>query len=505
MKLTLRPYQEEAVEAAWASLRREEHPVIQLPTGSGKALVLAELSHRVINRGGRVLIATHVAELVQQNSLEFQKLSGIEPGVLCAGLERSDKGHDVLFASVQSLYRPAQRGEIEPFNLIIVDEAHLCADRDSDAKFYPTTFAAFPDASRLGLSATPFRLEGPIYGEGKYFSNLCYEADVLRLVQEGYLAPLVGVNAALTLDTSKFKIQAGDFATQSVEEAETDAWLRAVAHSVKELAAGRKHLAVFCPSVAVAERTSEIFTSVGLPSSYVVGDTEDRTGRLDAWKAGAFPVMCSVNVLYTGFNFPALDCVVCLRPTMSLGLWIQLLGRATRTCEGKKNALVIDYSGNLALHGGICAGMEDAYQEKKGGSVEKVSAKPKPSTKRQVKKSDELTDLDPMLSSPKGLRCEVAGVTYIAIGSKTQPGKRILMVNYDCRAPGGALISASEFCCVEYEGYARQKAVEWFERRGGRAPFSADKAQVACWGLPTPREVTVRKNGKYFNVLREYF
>ena len=143
MKLTLRPYQEEAVEAAWASLRREEHPVIQLPTGSGKALVLAEISHRILNRGGRVLVATHVSELVAQNAAEFQLLSGIEPGILCAGLERSDKGHDVLFASVQSLYRPAQRGEIEPFNLIIVDEAHLCAERDSDAKFYPTAFSCF--------------------------------------------------------------------------------------------------------------------------------------------------------------------------------------------------------------------------------------------------------------------------------------------------------------------------------------------------------------------------
>ncbi len=507
MKLTLRPYQEEAVEAAWASLRREEHPVIQLPTGSGKALVLAEISHRILNRGGRVLVATHVGELVAQNALEFQGLSGIEPGILCAGLERSDKGHDVLFASVQSLYRPAQRGEIEPFNLIAIDECQLCDDRDSDAKFYPTAFSCFPEASRLGLSATPYRLNGPVYGEGKYFTNLCYEADVLQLVRDGYLAPLVGVNAALTLDTSKFKIQAGDFATASVEDAETDAWLLAVAYNVKELAAKRKHIAVFCPSVKVAERASEIFTSVGLTSSFVVGDTEDRSGRLDAWKAGEFPVMCSVNVLSTGFNFKALDCIVCLRPTTSLGLWVQILGRGTRIDEasGKKNCLLIDYSGNLALHGGICAGMEEAYEESKKGGVTKVSAKPKPSAKRQVKKSNELTDLDPMLSSPKGLRCEVAGVTYVAIGSKTQPGKRILMVNYDCRCPGGALITASEFVCCEYDGYARQKAVEWFERRGGYAPFSADRAQIACWGLPTPGEVTIRKNGKYTNVLREYF
>lgn len=515
MKLTLRPYQQEAVDAAWQSLRRGEHPVIQLPTGSGKALVLSELSLRVLNGGGRVLIATHVSELVAQNAAEYQSLSGIEPGILCAGLERTDKNHDVLFASVQSLYRPAQRGEIEPFNLIIVDEAHLCAERDSDAKFYPTAFACFPDASRLGLSATPYRMDGPIYGDGKYFTNLCYEADVLRLVQEGYLAPLVGVNAALTLDTSKFKIQAGDFATSSIEEAETDAWLLAVAHNVKELAASRKHIAVFCPSVKVAARASEIFTSVGLASSHVVGDTEDRTGRLDAWKAGEFPVMCSVNVLSTGFNFKALDCIVCLRPTTSTGLWVQILGRGTRIddASGKKNCLVIDYSGNLALHGGICAGMGEAWDEGKDGAISAAGVLPRVKKRkgkgdgsgRETRLVDELVAIDPMLASPGGLRCEVVGVNYIAIGSKAQPGKRLLMVNYDCRTEGGALVTASEFVCCEYDGWARQKAVEWFERRGGHAPFSADKAQVICWGLPTPREVSIRKNGKYFNVVREWF
>lgn len=166
---------------------------------------------------------------------------------------------------------------------------------------------------------------------------------------------------------------------------------------------------------------------------------------------------------------------------------------------------MIDYSGNLALHGGICAGMEDAYQEDKKGTVTKVSSKPNPKAKRKVRKADEVTDLDPMLASPKGLRAEVAGVTYVAIGSKTQPGKRLLMVNYDCRCPGGALVTASEFVCVEYNGYARQKAEEWFTRRGGYAPFSADRAQIACWGLPTPREVTIRKNNKYMNVIAEHF
>jgi len=503
--MKLRKYQEEAVDSVWQALRRGDHPVVSMATGSGKSLVIARLAEKILAKGGRVLIATHVAELVQQNSLEFIALTGIEPGVLCAGLERTDKGHDVLFASVQSLYGPAKRGEIVPFDLIIVDECHLCAERDSDAKFYPTTFAAFPDAYRVGLSATPFRMDGPVWGDGKYFTDLCYETDILELVREGYLAPLIGVNANITLDTKKLKKLAGEFDQRSVEELETDAWLKAVVESVKELASGRKHIAVFCPTVATAERAAEMFTEAGKPASVVVGDTEDRTGRLDAWKAGKFPVMCSVNVLSTGFNFKQLDCIVCIRPTTSLSFWQQMLGRGTRAIAGKKNCLVIDYSGNLALHGGICVGMEDAYQETKSGKVTKVSPKPKPGVARKIKTVDEVTDLDPMLASPGGMEGIVRGMTYVVLQSKSIEGTHLLMVVYQCQITGGAIISANKFVCPEYGGYARKMAEEWFALRGADAPRSAERAKVMCWGLPEPRAVTIRKRGKYAEVLKEHF
>jgi len=480
--------------------------VIALPTGSGKSLVLAEVARKILDKGGRVLIATHVKELVAQNAAEFQGLTGIEPGILCAGLERTDKGHAVLFASVQSLYGPAKRGEIEPFDLIMVDECHLCADKSSDAKFYPTVFAAFPDARRVGLSATPFRIDGPVYGEGKYFTDKCYDADVIQLVKDGYLAPLVGVNAALTLNIKGLKKIAGDYDQRSVEEQETDAWLEAVAESVKELSEGRKHIAVFCPTVSVAERSAAIFTKTGMTASVVVGETEDRSDLLDSWKAGDFPVMCSVNVLSTGFNFKALDCIVCIRPTTSLGLWQQVLGRGTRTNEGKKNCLILDYSGNLALHGGICVGMEDCYTQVSDGVI-KVSPKPrKPSgNKRSVQITDQLTNLDPMLASPGGAKVRVRGVSYIVISSKSQEGKSLLMVQYDCLVEGGAHVTASQFVCVEYSGWARKQAEDWFARRRATAPFKAEQAQTMSWGLPTPRELTIKKNGKYMNVIHEHF
>lgn len=506
--LTLRYYQKEAVEKAWLSLRNGQHPVIELPTGSGKSLVIAELARRVEEKGGRVIIATHVQELVKANAEEFQSWTGIEPGVLCAGLERDDKDHSVLFASVQSLYSPLQRGEIPAPHLLLIDECHLCADPDSDAKFYPTFFKAFPEAQRVGLSATPSRMSVPIYGEGKWFTEKCYEISTLELVREGFLAPLIGVTTSHKLAIEKLKHTAGEFDVKSIEEQESSEWLAKVAELTVELAKKRKHIAVFAPSVKVAEEAAKCFSVAGLSADFVVADTDDRTDKLDRWKAGEFPVMCSVAVLTTGFNFKALDVIVCLRPTESQELWRQILGRGTRIAQGKTSCLVLDFSGNLDIHGGICAGMEEVY-EVKGGEPEKVSPEPKPKKApgRKVKTGKELTDLDPMLASSKGVEVEVTSVSYVVIRSKTIANKKLLMVNYEGdMIPSGIPISASQFVCNEYEGYAYNEAVRWFERRGEAAvPYSADAARIKAFGLPTPRRIKVRKAGKYINVLEEYF
>jgi DNA repair protein RadD len=510
MKMQLRPYQREAVSAALKVIRADGHPVLSLPTGSGKSLVVAEIARLTLEAGQRVLIVTHVQELVEGNAREFEKLTGIQPGVLCAGLERADKGNDVLFASVQSLYRPAQRREIAPFDVILVDECHLVADKKSGAKFYPMVFDAFPEARRVGLSATPYRLDGEVYGRDGYFTELAYEAGVLELIEAGYLAPLVGVNTLIRVDRSELKKVAGEFEMKGVVLQEDREWLERVVKSVVKFAAGREHVAVFCPGVDTAELAAQVFRESGWSAEFVVGDTEDRSDKLRLWKAGGVRVMCSVNVLTTGFNFPALDCIVCLRPTASQGLWVQMLGRGTRVSEGKKNCLVLDYSGNLLVHGGIAAGVKDAYDEAPvfGGTPVKVSAAPRPELivmSRRAQHVDELTELDPMFARSSGADAEVREVSYVVIPSKTLSGKRLLMVAYECER-AGVRFSAKQFVCTEYDGFAYQQAAGWFARRGRLDfPRSAEKAKLTCHGLPVPRKVRVRKVGKWLNVISEVF
>lgn len=508
--MKLRTYQTEAADAVEAALRAGQHPVVSLPTGSGKSLVCAEVARRYYAAGKRVLVVTHAQELVEGNAREFENLTGIEPGVLCAGLERTDKDHDVLFASVQSLYRPAQRGEIEPFDVIIVDECHLVAGKKSDAKFYPAVFKAFPGAARVGLSATPYRLDGVVYGADGYFTGLAHEVDVLSLIQQGYLSPLVGVNTAIRVDRGALKTVAGEFEMKSVALQEDSEWLAQVVQSVKRLASERKHVAVFCPGVDTAKLAAQVFSEAGWSADYVLGDTDERSEKLKSWKRGEVKVMCSVNVLTTGFNFPALDCIVCIRPTQSQGLWVQMLGRGTRVSEGKNNCLVLDYAGNLLAHGGIAAGVQDAYDEPlvPGSPPMRVSAAARPELVAMSKRAQhvsELTDLDPMFSRAAGADAEVKDVSYVCIPSSNRKGKRLLMVAYECELKG-VRFSAKQFVCTEYDGYALQQAARWFARRGcPDFPRSADKARLTCYGLPTPRRVKVRKVGKWLNVIGEEF
>lgn len=508
--MELRPYQRDAVSAAVNVIKAGGHPVLSLPTGSGKSLVLAEIARQALAAGQRVLSVTHVQELVEANAAEFERLTGIKPGVLCAGLERRDTADDVLFASVQSLYRPAQRGEIAAVDVIVVDECHLVADKKSGAKFYPMVFDAFPAARRVGLSATPYRLDGEVYGRDGYFTELAYEANVLDLVNLGYLAPLVGVNTLIRVDRSELKKIAGEFEMKAVTLQEDREWLNRVVPSVLALAAERKHIAVFCPSVETAALATEVFREKGCSADYVVGDTEDRSGKLEAWKAGGCRVMCSVNVLTTGFNFPALDCIVCLRPTASQGLWVQMLGRGTRRAAGKKNCLVLDYAGNLLVHGGIAAGVRDAFDESPapGQPPVKVSAAPRPeliATVKRVQQVSELTELDPMFARSAGADAEVRDVSYVVLPSKTLTGRKLLMVAYDCER-NGLRFSAKQFVCTEYDGYAYQQAAGWFARRGcGSFPRSAEKAKTVARGLPCPRAVKVRRTGNWMNVIGEIF
>jgi len=509
--MELRPYQKEAVTAAVQALRQGLNPALQLPTGAGKSLIIAHLASKFAAKGGRMTIVTHVKELVEQNEATLRRYSPDTPaGVVCAGLNRDEADQPIVFASIQSVFKRGAEFKQQGLNIIVVDEAHMVPP-DGEGLMYKR-FLEDADVRRLGLSATPWRLDGGVtYGDDKPFDVLAYQLPPSDLVEQGYLSPLKGVETEWQMNTAGLAKTAGDYVMSKVSErANTGGWLEIALENSLKLIKDRKHVLVFCPSVETARSAAEKLRSLKHQSGFVSAESKDRDEQLSAWKAGEFRFMCNVDILTTGFDFPALDAIICLRPTTSSALWVQMLGRGMRLAAGKTDCLVLDYVGNLARLGGV--GTMEEWSKEKQGKLEPVTKETDNEPKERVKKGARelaLQAIDPMLDRASGLLVHVKKCTYVVRPSARKPGTNLMMAVYDCETDQGISVDVTQFVCVEYDGGARWHAEQWAKRRGytnaPAFPRNAHQARVECYALPIPRRLQVRRNDGHMNVIREFF
>jgi len=509
--MELRPHQTGAVAAGWSSLRAGHNPVLQLPTGTGKSLVAAELARMMLEKNSPVWVVTHVQELVKQNANAFYNHTLHRPGVVCAGLNMRDLSAEVTFGTVQSMVAPLREGLLPPPRLIIVDEVHRVPHNRGKASLYQQMFHHCPDARRMGLSATPWRTDnGLVYGRGEqfWFDERAFYYTVPDAVKDGWLSPLVGVESSHQLDVEDVTVN-DDFVSAQVEELQTESWLDAMARAVGELAARRQHLAVYCSTVMAAERAAgAIARATGWRCGLITGGMsyEAREHALSEFKSGALRVLCSVDTITTGFDFPALDCIVVLRPTVSSNLWVQIQGRGTRLHPDKRNCLVLDFVGNYARLGGV--DMVDTYV-RQGAPLEPLEAVPAPprEKRRVLPGVRSLTTVDPMTGEQARdgavLRVKVHAVTCIAVPTRRQKYP-VLMVSYACTTEEGARIDGSLF--VNTEQPEITDAQFFNDRRlAVKLPALAQSTQWSVRGSRQPEYVTVRKSGRYWNVITEEF
>lgn len=508
--MLLRPYQIEATQQAIENLRGGHNPVLQLATGTGKSVIIANLAEHVAANGGRALILTHVQQLVAQNAATYNRFTGKIPAIVCASLGRKDVSGEVTFGTIQSV-AGAARAMSEP-DLIIIDEAHRVPHNLGEPSQYDSILRRYPRAGRVAMTATPWRMDnGIIYGDGPqfWFDRIAYNYNVPRAVADGWLCPLVGVETEIQLDVAGVAIN-GDFVQADVEGAQTEAWLNAVAKSAGDLAVNRKHIAVYCPTIKAARKTADIIARItGWTTAALTSDMTDdeRVAVFSRFYTGEVRVLCSVDMITTGFDFPALDCIVCLRPTLSSSLWVQIQGRGTRLHPGKKNCLVLDYAGNLIRLGGV--GMYETYY-KEAGRMEVEAAPRKPHVKKERESLPGLTSLrpiDPMtgVGAIDGAKMlvNVHRVSAAAIKLRTRTGSQ-LMVQYVCTTSENARINATKFVSTEWDN---QDAVDFFRSRRLAIPLPA-RAESLYWQMKNarkPEQVTVVKRGKYWNVVREHW
>lgn len=515
--ITLRPYQTEAVNAAVSELKMGRHPVLCLATGTGKSLIIAAVVARALEAGQRVWVLTHIQQLIQQNADAYEKYARQSNyGIMCAALGRWDTQQRLTYGTIQTVTGAARGGELPAPSLIIVDEAHRVPHNLEDGGGqYSALFKLYPQAQRLALTATPWRMDnGLIYGEGEqfWFDELAYHYSVEQAVADGYLCPLVGVSTEVQLDLQGVTVN-GDYVQREVGERETAEWLKAVATSLARLAARRRHVAVYAPTISAAVRAmNAIHEATGWSSELITGSMpkEQRAEVLFRFRAGVTKVLCSVDTITTGFDLPSLDCIVCLRPTQSSSLWVQIQGRGTRLHPEKENCLVLDYVGNLQRLGGV--GMYDTYVRERGGEVEaEVEATPEPvrerAPRRQLPGLTTLKPVDPMTGEEAldgaELTVTVHAMSAVAITprGKAQP---VLMVQYTCATAENARITAARFINTE-----RPSSVDWeffkLRRLAVNLPSPAGQLLWAVRNAPAPAAVTVRKRGRYWNVTGEQF
>lgn len=517
--LILRSYQNAAISSIYGYFQTNTgNPLLVIPTAGGKSLVMAAFIEGVLKAwpDQRILIVTHVRELIAQNHAEMIGLWPDAPaGIYSAGLGKREAQARVLFAGIQSIHRRAR--EIGHTDLVLIDEAHLIPGKSSTMyrRFLDALSAINPALKVIGLTATPFRLDSGMLHEGKnaLFADIAYEAPVRDLIDQGYLSPLVSKQPTTRLDVSKVGSRAGDFIARDLAAAvDQEATSRAAVTEIIEYGKDRKSWLAFCSGVDHARHVAEEFGRQGITCQTIFGDTpkDERDAIIGAFKQGEIRALASMGVLTTGFNAPAVDLIALLRPTQSAGLYVQMVGRGTRLAPGKENCLVLDFAGNVRRHGPIDLVRPKRPGDSAGGeaptkvcpmceSIVALSATECPDCgyefpAREVKIAPTAATL-PVLSPKASQWLQVSGVSYSRHDKRG--GRPSLKVTYSC-----GLATYSEWVCFEHQGYARQKAADWWRKRapGQSVPLSVNEAIAQANRLTRPSEISVRPSGRYFEI-----
>ena len=370
--LELRYYQRESLDALykyWAE--GGGNGLIVLPTGAGKALVIAKLIEELLADfpDMRILNVTHDSRLVGQNFKEFIGLLPFAPaGIYSAGLNRRDAHAQVLFCGIQSVWNKID--QIGNIDLIIVDEAHAISRNANTqyGKFFAAVRRKNPDSRTCGTTATDYRMdsgkltdaseEDVVDEDGnlvrfKLFDDVVYEIGIAELIEQGFLTRLTSQKTASKIDLKGIGTRGGEYVPGQVSEAAERIIEEAVAEDMV-LSEGRRAGLFFSTSKENAAHIAEVIKRHGRTCAVLTSDNAHQTAEIfEGFRSGKYWAISSVSMITTGTNFPFVDFISLILSTKSPGKLVQILGRGTRNCEGKTDCLVADHGRNLAYHGPI--------------------------------------------------------------------------------------------------------------------------------------------------------
>ena len=531
---TLRPYQQEAVDAVYRHLHdKDSNPCVVIPTAGGKSLCIAQVAKDAVTKwNGRVMILAHVKELVEQNAGKLKSICPELPvGVYSAGLDSRDTQQPVVVAGIQSVYNKIEAFKL--FDLVMIDEVHMVPP-DGEGRYRTFLEAAKrvnPSIRLVGWTATPYRTQGGLICKPENLLNeVCYEIGVKELINRGYISDITAKAGKVKADTDGLHVRAGEFVAEDVEKLMgEDGLVNSACREIVELTNDRQACLIFCTSVAHCRKVAtQIAKFSGEECAVVTGDTPDlereetiRRLRGETVKADLFSdrpplrYCCNVSVLTTGTDIPRLDTIALLRPTNSPGLLVQMVGRGFRLSPetGKTECLVLDYGRNIERHGPIDMIRVKEPGQGGGGPLAKECPncrtivnlpvmlcptcgyqwpRKEPERKAHEAKAAKAAILSGEVTVEK---FPVAHTTYQVWEKRGAPpgSPRTVRVTYDV----DYLTHYSEWLCPEHTGYARRKFERWWREHAHPDCPMPSTAEDVCEHefagmLREVKEITVR-------------
>lgn len=537
-----------------------DNPVIALPTGTGKSVVIARFIQRVYRYwpGQRILMLTRSAKLVDQN---YKRLKAVWPqapvGIYAAKLKRKETSMPITFATIQSAMRnPHLFGKID---LIFVDECQDVSPEEETG--YKKTIAFFakvnPFIRVIGLSATPYRLGLGMITDGGIFTHICYDATTMeafnRFLDEGFIVPLIPFPTETQFDLSGVHKRGGEYIDKEIQEAMSkyDLTADAVDETIIK-AADRKHWLFFSQGIDHCQMIVDILRDRGITaapyhSKMNIGDQDD---ALMAFECGQIKALVNGDMLTTGYDFPGLDCIILLRATESPGLHVQILGRGTRTdyvdgfdldtidgrlasiaASDKQNCLVLDFAGNTERLGPV---NDPRIPKRKGEGSGEIPVKRCEAVLEATGERCECLNhisarfcVNPACGAEFTFKEKItstAGVTPI-IAQQAEPIVEVFpvsSVNYSEHVGGSGVPTLrvdyycgvrrfSEWVTLEHESTVRFKAVKWWKERypAEHVPPTVKDALKATQFLKVPSAIRVwlnkNKGGKNPQIMSAIF
>jgi DNA repair protein RadD len=527
-----REYQQESIDALYhwwvANPSIDRCPILALPTGSGKSIIIAELVRLLFDTWPvdhpRTIILVPSKELAEQNADKLRRMlpRHLSIGYYSASLGQKVPTADVIVATIGSIAKNAH--VLGNIRCVIIDECHLVnPDGSGQYRQFLNDLAKYCQFRVLGLTATPFRGNGTWLTDGKdpLFCSIAHEVKIQRLLDLGFLSPLIRPidNVNTHIETDDLKIVNGDFAISDLSD-RVDTYIESAAVEACNLAKDRKKWIAFTPTVANADHLVSCLTELGIAVALVCGSTpkKEREELIDSFRRGELRCLVTVLALATGFDVEDIDCILWLRPTKSPVLYVQGSGRGMRISNGKTDCLWLDFTDTTARLGPVDAikgrkkgrssnsGAPFAICDNCGAQVRPASLLECPECGSMMREAEEKAAREASNAAimksqleAKIVNYEVTNVTYREHSSKSG-GPNSMQVSYW----SGLKIIANEWICFNHEGFAKEKAYQWWARWVNTAiPETIGLAVgVALQHATKPTDAVIDESGTYPKIVK---